>query len=216
MDNFNVTEVTRMGLILAHLLAFAAAFAAVALGDFAIFARRRINSSLLAGSSKAVATTLVALWVTGLCVIWLDTGFDIDVLLTKPKLLAKITIVSLLTLNGIGLHWLALPALGKKHADTERAALVPALLGAISGATWLFAAFVGVGKAVAPMLGYSGFMVLYGLAVLAAVTVSLTVVRPRLARRMRTTGADHFFNTAPSELTAEFTPHSGTVATASS
>lgn len=44
MDNFNVSEVTRMSLILAHLLAFAAAFAAVTLGDFAIFSRRRINT----------------------------------------------------------------------------------------------------------------------------------------------------------------------------
>lgn len=158
--------------------------------------------------------TLIALWVTGLSVIWLDTGFDIDLLLTKPKLLAEITVVSLLTLNGIGLHWLALPALGKKHTDTQHAALMPSLLGAISGATWLFAAFVGVGKAVTPMLGYSGFMVLYGLSVVAAVAVSLAVVRPQLAKRMRTIGSDHFFNTAPSELTAEFTPHPGTVATA--
>ena len=210
MDNFNVSEVTRMGLILAHLLAFAAAFAAVALGDFAIFARRRINTGLLTWSSKAVTITLVALWVTGLSVIWLDIGFDFDLLLTKPKLLAKITIVTLLTLNGIGLHWLALPTLSKTHPDTHSAALVPALLGAISGATWVFAAFVGVGKAVAPMLGYSGFMVLYGLSVVVAVSISLTMVRPQLARRMRTTGV----NTEAAGLTAEFTPHLGNASTA--
>ena len=34
MENLDLTAVARMGLILAHLLAFAAAFAAVAFGDF--------------------------------------------------------------------------------------------------------------------------------------------------------------------------------------
>jgi hypothetical protein len=210
MDEFNPAEVIRMGLIFAHLLAFAAAFAAIALGDFAVFAQRRINTSLLTWSSKAVAMTLVALWVSGLCVIWMDIGFDIDLLLSKPKILAKITIVTLLTLNGIGLHWRALPALCTHHPDTHHAALMPALLGAISGATWVFAAFVGVGKAVAPLLGYSGFMVLYGLSVAVAVTISLAVVRPQLAKRMRTTGS----STEAAGLAAESTPHLGNVSTA--
>ena len=47
MENLDLTAVARMGLILAHLLAFAAAFAAVAFGDFAIFRRRRVDTELL-------------------------------------------------------------------------------------------------------------------------------------------------------------------------
>ena len=46
------------------------------------------------------------------------------------------------------------------------------------------AAFVGVGKAVAPALGYSGFMALYAASVAVGVWVSLTYVRPRLAAQM--------------------------------
>ena len=53
MENLDLTAVARMGLILAHLLAFAAAFAAVAFGDFAIFRRRRVDTELLTKAANA-------------------------------------------------------------------------------------------------------------------------------------------------------------------
>ena len=59
MENLDLTAVTRMGLILAHLLAFAAAFAAVAFGDFAIFYRRRVNIELLTKAANGVTLALI-------------------------------------------------------------------------------------------------------------------------------------------------------------
>ena len=68
--------------------------------------------------------------------------------------------------------------------DPERAAVLPAITGAISASSWLFAAFVGVGKAVAPALGFTGFLVLYLAVVSLAIGVSLAFIRPVLAARM--------------------------------
>lgn len=184
MENLDLTAVTRMGLILAHLLAFAAAFAAVAFGDFAIFRRRRVDTELLTKAANSVTLALTALWITGFAVILLDTRLDLAVLWSKPKLLAKLSIVGLLTLNGIALHRWAFPLFSQPQDDPHRAAFLPAVLGAVSATTWTFAAFVGVGKAVAPALGYSGFMALYAASVAVGVWVSLTYVRPRLAAQM--------------------------------
>ena len=174
MENLDLIAVTRMGLILAHLLAFAAAFAAVAFGDFAIFRRRRVDTELLAKAANGVTLALTALWITGFAVILLDTRLDLAVLWSKPKLLAKLSIVGLLTLNGIALHRWVFPMFSQPQDDPHRAAFLPAVLGAVSATTWTFAAFVGVGKAVAPALGYSGFMSLYaasgGLLVFSAIS----------------------------------------------
>jgi hypothetical protein len=180
MENLDLTALVRMGLILAHLLAFAAAFAAVAFGDFAIFRRRRVDTELLGKAAKGVMVALTALWVTGLAVIWLDTRFDLGILWARPKLLAKFSIAGLLTLNGMALHRWAFPRFSQPQDDPQRAAVLPAVLGAISATTWAFAAFVGVGKAVTPVLGYSGFMALYAASVVMGIAVSLTYIRPRL------------------------------------
>ncbi|MGH6627797.1 MAG: hypothetical protein ACRECD_14875 [Burkholderiaceae bacterium] len=184
MENLDITAVIRMALILGHLLAFAVAAAAVAFGDFALFARRRVDTVLLSKAANAATTALTALWISGLAVIWLDTRFDLTVLASKPKLLAKLTIVTVLTLNGIALHRLVFPRVGQPQHDPQRAAILPVVLGAISATTWPFAAFLGVAKALAPVLGYSGFMVLYALALSAGVAIGLKFVRPRLAAQI--------------------------------
>ena len=184
MENLDLTAVARMGLILAHLLAFAAAFAAVAFGDFAIFRRRRVDTELLTKAANAVTLALTALWITGFAVILLDTRLDLALLWSKPKLLAKLSIVGLLTLNGIALHRWAFPLFSQPQDDPHRAAFLPAVLGAVSATTWTFAAFVGVGKAVAPALGFTGFLVLYLAVVSLAIGVSLAFIRPILAARM--------------------------------
>jgi hypothetical protein len=65
------------------------------------------------------------------------------------------------------------------------------VLGGISAATWMYAAFVGVGKAVAPTLGYLGFMGLYAVAVAMGVGMAMLVIRKRLAAQTALEAADH-------------------------
>ena len=70
---------------------------------------------------KAVATiALVVLWITGLAVIGMDTGFDTGLLATKPKLLAKLTVVAVLTVNSLGLHLLAFLRMAAPQANPGR------------------------------------------------------------------------------------------------
>ncbi|HDR9504043.1 hypothetical protein [Burkholderia pyrrocinia] len=184
MQHVDVVAITRMVLIFFHLLAFAVAAAATVMADYAIFARGSVEIPLLRKAAAGVTMALAVLWITGTAIIWLDTGFDVAAIGRAPKLLAKLTIVSLLTLNGIALHRFAFPRLEKAQDNPQQAASLPAVLGAISTSTWLFAAFLGIAKAAAPLLGYSGFIALYLAALGSAIAAALFAVRPRLARRM--------------------------------
>lgn len=185
MEHIDVNAVLRMSLVYMHLISMCLAAAAVAFGDFAIFSKPgRVNAFMLEKSAHYVSTTLVALWVSGLLITWVDTRFDLALLAAKPKLLAKLCVVMVLTLNGWALHRLVFPRLTQPQRDPFRAAALPAVLGAVSGTTWMFAAFVGVGKPVASVLGYAGFMGLYGLALTAGIAFALVFVRPRLAQQM--------------------------------
>ena len=161
MEALDSTAVARMGLILGHLLAFALAAVGIAFGDLAIFRKRSVDTDMLATAQTVVKWSLYGLWATGLAVIWLDTKFDLAVLATKPKLLAKLSVVVALSANGWLLHRVVFQRFTVAQDDPERAAVLPAIAGAISASSWLFAAFVGVGKAVAPALGFTGFILLY-------------------------------------------------------
>lgn len=173
----------RASLIFLHLLCFAGAAAAIVLGDLALFAWRRVNAPLLARSARGVTAALAGLWLTGLAVVGLDTGFDPALVAGSGKLLAKLSVVSILTFNGVLLHRYAFPAL--THASSTRGdpLWVPTLLGSVSATSWLFAAFAGVARPFAP-LGYGGLMAVYGGVLVAALAVAAVVVRPRLRRQL--------------------------------
>lgn len=184
MEALDSTAVARMGLILAHLLAFALAAVGIALGDLALFRKRHVDAEMLGHAKHVVKWSLYALWATGLAVIWLDTRFDLAVLATKAKLLAKLTVAVALSANGWLLHRFVFDRFTVGQDDPHGAATLPSIAGAISASSWLFAAFVGVGKAVAPALGFTGFIGLYLAVVSLAIGVSLAFIRPVLAARM--------------------------------
>lgn len=174
----------RSGLILVHLLSFAGAAAAIGLADYAIFARRPVDVRLLQRAAAGVSVALAALWLSGLGVLWIDTRLDPNVLAMRPKTLAKLTVVLLLSANGIALHRCVLPALARAQADPVRAAALPTVIGAASAVSWLFAACIGVDKVVAGSFGYGVVMGLYGLALSAGLSIAWLAVRPALARRL--------------------------------
>lgn len=175
--------VLRASLIFLHVLFFAAAAGVILLGDVALFGWRRVNVQLLRRSAHWVSVCLLGLWLSGLAVIGLDTGFDLGLIAKNDKLLAKLTVVSILTLNGVLLHRFAFPRLVSPPPAAMQSALLPALLGGISASTWIYAAFMGVAKPFA-ILGYAGLMMLYGLAVAIALAVAARYIQPRLARQL--------------------------------
>lgn len=182
-------EVLRMFLVLAHLAALMAAAVAVAFGDYALLGRRRIDAPLLHRASVGVAWALVALWLSGLAIIGVDTGFELMAVAGKPKVLAKLTVVLLLTANGVYLHRTVLPSLmappTSRPSRLARVAAQAARAGAVSAAAWTFAVFLGVARPLAPILGYTGFMALFGLVLLAALLLAWRWMTPKLAHRLR-------------------------------
>ena len=111
-------------------------------------------------------------------------GLDWAALIAKPKLAAKLTVVSLLTANGLLLHWVVFPMLTKPHRSPGFASAVCAIVGAVSSVTWVYASFVGVARLIAPAMTYTGFLTLYGLSLAAGLVVSLAFVRPHIERLM--------------------------------
>jgi len=184
MTQPDIVAIVRMVFIYLHLLALLASAAGIAFADFAMFARRHVDTRLLRKSTRAVAWALVALWISGLEIIWLDTGFDPALLATMGKLQAKLVVVTLLTLNGFLLHRHAFPQLLKPRLSAPKVAQVFGVLGAFSGVSWLFALFLGVGKAVAPILGLGGFLALYAVALAVGTGVSFLLFVPRVEGRV--------------------------------
>ncbi len=94
-----------------------------------------------------VTLGLVLLWVSGLTLLWLRTGFETDRF--SPKLMAKLCVVVVLTVNAIAIGRLGLPTLLRfqswRFGDIplpERVQLCA--LGALSGACWASALALGV------------------------------------------------------------------------
>lgn len=180
----DVMSLGRMLVVFLHLLAMVAAGAGIAFGDYALFARPRIDAALLFKAARAVTMTLLALWLSGLTLIGLDTGFDLDRLTAGPKLPAKFAVVTLLSLNGLALHRLAFKRLCTPQPDARQASSLPAVLGAISIVSWLYAAFLGLAQPWAALLGFVGFMGVYAIALMVGIALALWLIRPRLAHQL--------------------------------
>ncbi len=180
MPHPHAYELVRSLLIFMHLAAMIAAGISIAFGDYAILRHRPVNRDLMVKASRAVTWSLVALWLTGLSVISLDMSTVSLTLAKAPKLQAKLTVVLILTANGFLLHRYTLTALGGRQRPTEQQVKLAAILGAVSATSWGYAMFLGVAKAWTPILGVSGFLLLYALALGFGSAVSLRWVRPML------------------------------------
>jgi hypothetical protein len=169
-------------LVFCHALAFAFAIVTVAREDLALLAADHIDAARIESAGRHLVLLLGLLWLTGGALVLLHVGSNFGTLLEKPKLLAKLSVVALLTINGLLLHRVAFPMLTRPLRDVRGAALVCTTLGAVSTVTWLYAAFLGVARIIAPTMSYGAFMAVYALLLVGALAVGLAVVRPRIAR----------------------------------
>lgn len=173
-------QVLRAVMTVGHLLAFALALSAVLRGDWMILRGPRIDRAALALISRTVVLSLVALALTGFAIIALDFGLDAEKLAHSPKLWAKLTVVGVLVLNGVVLHHRVFPALMRASLQGRAAPVFVCALGAVSTTSWLFATFLGIAAPLTPALGYTGFMAIYVLLLLASITFAMVFVRPRV------------------------------------
>jgi hypothetical protein len=165
-----------------HLVAFAISISTVLREDIAVLRARRIDVQRLAGTARTLTMTLAALWVTGAVLLGFDLGLDLHALAAHPKAMAKLLVVSALSANGLALHVLALPMLRSASAAGRGRLTLPVILGAVSTMSWLYAAFIGASRLIAPAMSLPDFMAPYGVLLIGSVAVALVFVRPRFAR----------------------------------
>lgn len=180
----DIILLARQAALYLHVLAFAVAVAEVVRGDLRLLKQPRIDGSEMLRTGHLVSLALVALWGTGLALVYLETGFDLAQILAKPKLVAKLVVVGALTANGFLLHAAAFPMLTGGRVQPRNAALMCSMLGAVSTVSWLYASFLGVGRIIAPQMTVGLFLDLYGLALVGGLLVAVVVVTPVVARRI--------------------------------
>lgn len=144
-------------LVLCHVLALATGLGAALLADWVVLRRLAFGivsqkaAGQLAELSKAVSVGLVLIWATGALLV-AGNALDAPVSVLNQKLWAKLAIVSVLTLNALLLHGVVLPAVASRvgrplfEATFSRVTMISTLLGAVSGASWMFAAYLGIAR----------------------------------------------------------------------
>ncbi len=129
-------------------------------------------------ATRVTVIGLGLLWYTGLMFLWLMAANDPDAL-ANPKIWAKLTIVGILTLNGLYIHKAVLPVIRKNIGSrifdgvSRRQKRMMLASGAISTISWITPIVLGalrdldLGK---PFVeGYLTFMGIYLAAVVCAI-----------------------------------------------
>lgn len=169
------------GVLFAHVMAFAMTVSAVLREDLRWLLNRRIDAAKLQRTVHTVSAGLLVLWATGLA-LWAFAAAASPVPWAwSAKLGAKLVVVSLLTLNGWALHAWVFPSLRAGGPVDPLSRRLPAVLGAFSSASWVFASFVGVARPIAGVLSFANFMGLYALSLSLALLLALALA----ARRAR-------------------------------
>lgn len=149
-------DFSRLALVYLHLIACCVAIGLILMSDIAMVKqlvwgdrRTRTDARHLDELQNTVTLALAALWITGAGIVALDASVKGWEYFANPKLQAKITVVALLTLNGMLLHRRVLPLMKKAgHLLNLSAAQcsLALLAGSVSAVSWFYAALLGVGR----------------------------------------------------------------------
>jgi hypothetical protein len=171
LENKELMEFVRLGVVYAHLLACCVAIGLVLTSDIAMvrdLLKRKLltehDNAHMESLQKSVIVALITLWVTGIAIIgidYLEKGIDY---FANPKLQAKVIIVALLSYNGVLLHRLVLPALQKAGSLLDlgfSARMLALACGSLSAVSWMYAAMLGVGRPLAWKYSLSELLMAY-------------------------------------------------------
>lgn len=147
----------------AHVLSVAVGFGGAFLADFHMLSRlgQPVDDDTLTTlhvCHKIVTGSLVAMWITGIVMIGIRTGFVVESF--SPKLFSKLITVSILTANAILIARFAMPLVEKSRGRnlmnlSLATKLRLAVIGAVSTTSWLVAMAMGIIK----VLATSGWLV---------------------------------------------------------
>lgn len=172
-------------IVYAHLLAACVAIGILLIQDLALAKSKGSPLSAtaikdLTKSAEIMFIALVLLWISGLSLVLLGYLEDPQQYLMNPKLWAKFTVVSLLTLNGIALHYFSFPRVTSRRGllglPTFEQILVT-LTGALSSVSWLFACYLGIARNWNYTTDYSFVMFIYSGLLVGAFIVAGEVLR---------------------------------------
>ena len=172
-------------IVYAHLLAACVAIGVLLIQDMALAKTK--GRSLSAGvvkelvkSASVMFIALIALWISGLALVLVGYLENPQQYLMNEKLWAKFTVVSILTLNGIALHYFSFP----RVISTQGLLGVPSLeqilvvlTGAISSVSWLFSCYLGIARPWNYTADYGFVMSIYALLLVGACIVAGEVLR---------------------------------------
>lgn len=155
-------------LVYLHLLAACVAVGILLIQDYAL--ARTQGKALttpemieLKISAHRVSLALVLLWITGIALVVNGYLGHPDYIINE-KLWAKISVVTILTLNGFLLHYFCFPRLCigtgiNKLALSEK--LLLAFSGSLSTTSWLFACYLGIARPWSYSIEYNQMMTIY-------------------------------------------------------
>lgn len=172
-------------LIFTHLMFFAFAITTVYKSDFKlIFQRPSAND--ISSIGDQILVCLIALWVTGLTLVYIDTAFEMTKILASQKLLTKLSCVFILTMNAFVIHFAVFRKLAKKRLSTADMYFM-SIFGAISTASWTFASFIGIARPLVKHLTLTDFMIFYGLVIVLAIVLAIAIT-PMVTRNWGKSG----------------------------
>lgn len=140
-------------LVYAHLISSCLAIGILVIQDIALAKWRgrsmdRGSIESLTRNAGIVTNALAALWVTGLAIVVLGQLDNPDYLMNQ-KLWAKFTVVSLLTINGLFLHFYSFPRLASPSGfwgQSSKEQFAVLLTAVISFVSWFYACYLGIAR----------------------------------------------------------------------
>ena len=186
----NMIDIARQLLLYSHILVFAMAMAEVLREDWRMLQAKRLDISGLDEAAQRIKWLLVLLWATGIPLVGLSLGWDFSSLAANPKLMTKIIVTSALTMNGVLLHYVAFPILQGHGRRPGLSAAVASILGSISTVSWLYAAFVGAARLIAPKMTMDIFLGIYAVMLMGGISVAVLFMRQRVERMITAPAGD--------------------------
>jgi len=172
-------------IVYAHLLAACVAIGILLIQDLALAKSKGSPLSAtaikdLTKSAEIMFIALILLWISGLTLVLLGYLENPQQYLMNEKLWAKFTVVSVLTLNGIALHYFSFPRVTSRKGllglPTFEQILV-VLTGALSSVSWLFACYLGIARNWNYTVDFSFVMFIYSGLLVGAFIVAGEVLR---------------------------------------
>lgn len=172
-------------IVYAHLLAACVAVGVLLIQDLALAKSKgsRLSETAIKDLTKSadiMFIALVVLWISGLALVLVGYIDNPQQYLLNEKLWAKFTVVSVLTLNGIALHYFSFPRMISSRGLLGQPAIeqiLMALTGAISTVSWLFACYLGIARNWNYTVDYSFVMFIYSGLLICAFIVAGEVLR---------------------------------------